>query len=503
MKLSSIQEKIVNTKGNLIVRASAGTGKTHTMVTKISKELNDNKTHKVIAAITFTIKAAQEIKNRLSVDVVQQFIGTNNGFAIEEIIKPFIKDVYGSEFNLDLDTDYSNRVETFEEGLEEIKQKCILSSYSDPNKNFIFELAKKILMNSEVCRLYLTSKYFKIYIDEYQDCDKDMHSLFMYICEELKIDMFIVGDEKQSIYMWRGAYPEAFKSIWEKENFEKIFMGDNFRSCQQIQNYTNILCEETRSLYKPVKSLENIIWINIDDTSSWEQQVLKEIDNDQSSALLRFRVVSAKEGASALSTFGLNYVFIPQLPIADITTETSWLYSAISKFCILEHYSVYDLVSDIPVEADESKKNINKINTILKEVETNVGDLDEDNFNTSVKKLADYLNYSISNEHLSKLYETITDNSYHVAFEQEKYKHLAITFHSSKGLEFDQVILFSEDYRLNDISSIYNHYVASSRAKNKLIIVSSNNYNSRCFEDNLKEICTESDVSFSDLFKVQ
>ncbi|EAD4137812.1 ATP-dependent helicase, partial [Listeria monocytogenes] len=156
----------------------------------------------------------------------------------------------------------------------------------------------------------------------------------------------------QSIYMWRGAYPEAFKSIWEKENFEKIFMGDNFRSCQQIQNYTNILCEETRSLYKSVKSLENIIWINIDDTSSWEQQVLKEIDNDQSSALLRFRVVSAKEGASALSTFGLNYVFIPQLPIADITTETSWLYSAISKFCILEHYSVYDLVSDIPVEAD-------------------------------------------------------------------------------------------------------------------------------------------------------
>ncbi|EAC6254414.1 ATP-dependent helicase, partial [Listeria monocytogenes] len=204
---------------------------------------------------------------------------------------------------------------------------------------------------------------------------------------------------------------------------------------------------ETRSLYKSVKSLENIIWINIDDTSSWEQQVLKEIDNDQSSALLRFRVVSAKEGASALSTFGLNYVFIPQLPIADITTETSWLYSAISKFCILEHYSVYDLVSDIPVEADESKKNINKINIILKEVETNAGDLDEDNFNTSVKKLADYLNYSISNEHLSKLYETITDNSYHVAFEQEKYKHLAITFHSSKGLEFDQVILFSEDYR--------------------------------------------------------
>ena len=39
MKLSPIQEKIVETPGNLIVRASAGTGKTHTMVNKIAKEI--------------------------------------------------------------------------------------------------------------------------------------------------------------------------------------------------------------------------------------------------------------------------------------------------------------------------------------------------------------------------------------------------------------------------------------------------------------------------------
>lgn len=56
MKLSPIQEKIVETPGDLIVRASAGTGKTHTMVNKIAKEIDDNHTHKVIAAITFCIK---------------------------------------------------------------------------------------------------------------------------------------------------------------------------------------------------------------------------------------------------------------------------------------------------------------------------------------------------------------------------------------------------------------------------------------------------------------
>ena len=95
--LSPIQKEIVETSGNLIVRASAGTGKTHTMVSKIKHDIEKNHTHKVVAAITFTIKAAAEIKDRLNIDVSEHFIGTNNSFAIEEIIKPFMKDVYTSD----------------------------------------------------------------------------------------------------------------------------------------------------------------------------------------------------------------------------------------------------------------------------------------------------------------------------------------------------------------------------------------------------------------------
>ena len=97
MMLSPIQKEIVETSGNLIVRASAGTGKTHTMVSKIKHDIEKNHTHKVVAAITFTIKAAAEIKDRLNIDVSEHFIGTNNSFAIEEIIKPFMKDVYTSD----------------------------------------------------------------------------------------------------------------------------------------------------------------------------------------------------------------------------------------------------------------------------------------------------------------------------------------------------------------------------------------------------------------------
>lgn len=493
MKLTSTQEKIVNTKGNLIVRASAGTGKTYIMVTKIAKELEANTTHKVIAAITFTIKAAQEIKDRLAVDITQQFIGTNTSFVVEEIIKPFMKDVYGTVYDIDMSTDYTTKVNDFTEGLEKIRLNATIHSYEDNKENFVFELAKKIVEKSEACRLYLTSKYFKIYIDEYQDCDKAMHAFFMYLCDDLDIETFVVGDEKQSIYMWRGAYPEAFTSIWEKDNFEKIFMADNFRSCQQIQNYTNLLCEETRNLYVPIGSLDNIILISYSDTVPWTQ-ILTHINPDTSSALLRLSNNNAKEGASSLSSNELKYVYIPAIPISEIATETAWLYMAIANFCILEHYSVYNLISEIPVEADESNKRVKILSKYLDEIKLCINDNNESNFNETVKSLSEYLGYSTKDDHIIKLFQTIIDSNFHVAFEAEKYNHVAITFHSSKGLEFDQVILFTEDYPLYNMSSVYNHYVAATRAKNKLIIVRSNKKNSKSFAQNLKQIFAESNL---------
>lgn len=500
MKLSPVQEEIVETSGNLIVRASAGTGKTFTMVNKIAKEIDDNHTHKVIAAITFTIKAAQEIKGRLSVDISQHFIGTNNSFVIEEVIKPFMKDVYGADFGLDMSTDYSVKVNTFEEGIEKVKNEGILCSYKDNKKNFIFDLAQVIVKKSLACRLYLQAKYFKIYIDEYQDCDESMHNFFMYLCDKLNIETFIVGDEKQSIYIWRGAYPEAFNNIWIKSNFNKIFMGNNFRSCQQIQNYSNLLCDETRDLYSPTDNVDNIVWLSSTD-ANWATKVMSNIDPDKSLALLRFSNRDAKNGAEKLTTNGLECMYIPQIPITDITTETAWLYTAIAKYFILEKYSVYDVISEIPVEGNESRKTVSTIKKLLNKIEENIND--EPLFNSSVIALAKYLGYDTRPEHIDKLFETICDSSYHVAFEPDKYKHIATTFHSSKGLEFEQVIIFAEDYSLKDMPSIYNHYVAATRAKNKLIIVKLNNYYANCFQNNLQKIFSESGHNIEDvvLFK--
>lgn len=498
MKLSPLQEKIINTPGNLIVRASAGTGKTHTMSAKIIKEIENNHTHKVIAAITFTIKAAQEIKDRLAVNISQHFIGTNNSFAIEEIIKPFMKDVYGADFDLDISTDYSIKIITFQDGIVQIRTNSILCSYTDNQKNFIFDLAQDILENSLACRLYLLAKYFKIYIDEYQDCDRAMHKLFMYICDELHIQTFVIGDEKQSIYIWRGAYPEAFKSIWEKKNFGKIFMSDNFRSCQQIQNYSNLLCEETRSLYQSLDNLENIVWLTTTSTS-WISEVLENVDCGKRSALLRFKNNDAQSGAQSITEAGMECVFIPQTPIADITTDASWLYSAIAKYSIIKQYSVYDVISEIPVEGNDNRKTTASIKRYLEKICAAAISNNKNDFSKNINELAQYTGYVAKPDHIEKLYDTIIDTKYHVAFETDKYRHIAITFHSSKGLEFEQVILFAEDYSLSDMASICNHYVAVTRAENKLVIVKLDNYNANCFQKNLDNLFAKSGLEIGDV----
>ena len=500
--LSPIQKEIVEESGNLIVRASAGTGKTHTMVSKIVYDIEYQHTHKVVAAITFTIKAANEIKERMTIDTADHFIGTNNSFAIEEIIKPFMKDVFGMEYKLDMSTDYSTKVNTFAEGVVKIKDEQILCSYRNSKENFIFQLALDILKKSKACQLYLQAKYFKIYVDEYQDCDKDMHALFMYICEILRIDTFVVGDEKQSIYMWRGAYPKAFMSIWDRPDFSKKFMRDNFRSCQQIQNYSNLLCNETRDLYKPVNDLSSIIMVCAT-AHNWVSSVIPYLDTEKKCALLRYSNADAETESNELTDGNVEFTYVPQTPIADITTETAWLYSAVAKFFILPKYSIFDFRDEIPNEVIGNKKVLNYIKNTFRILDECIKQDDAVGFEKQIVLIANYLGYETRSEHCERLYKTICDKRYHSAFKIDNLKRIAITFHSSKGLEFEQVIMFVSDYRLSSEQDIYNHYVAATRAKSKLIMVYINgDWNAKQFAKNINRILAESNLKMSDVATV-
>ena len=500
--LSPKQKEIVEQSGNVVVGASAGTGKTFTMVSKIENDIKINKSHKVIAAITFTVKAANEIKNRINIDTRDHFVGTNNSFAIEEIIKPFMKDVYGNEYKVEMSTDYSIKFYTIDEGLSMIRDNHILGVYYDTKDNFVFELALNILKNSKACQLYLKAKYFKIYIDEYQDCDKDMHNLFMYICDVLKIDIFVVGDEKQSIYTWRGAYPDAFLEIFKKDNFSKFYLRENYRSCQQIQNYSNLLCPETRELYQEVDDLSSLI-ILCSTNDNWISRIVSFIELDKKCALLRYSNKDSEKNAIELSNNGIEFTYIKQTPISTITTTTTWLYNSIAKYFILPKYSEYDFKSEIPNEVNDNKKTIHYIKQMFSNMKKYVNSSQIKNFKDEVNRFANYFGYETTNEQIDKLYETICDERNHPAFYIDELKNVAITFHSSKGLEFDQVILFASDFKLCNLEEIYNHYVASTRAKTKLIIVYFNdNKNCRTFAKNINKILLESNLKMREVATV-
>lgn len=474
------QQRIIDTKGNLIISASAGTGKTFTLVKKIEKEITEYNGFKKIAAITFTIKATREIKDRLKVDSQNHFVGTINSFAIDEVIKPFLRDVCGKEFQRTMSPDYNVKFNTLREGLDTIKEKGIIGCYNENKSNFIFELALKILHRSKACRLYLKAKYRKIYIDEYQDCDQDMHHFFMALVDILNIEMFIVGDGKQAIYRWRGACPELFEEIKHKKNFKYIPLLDNHRSCRQIQNYSNLLFDETKHLYCPLDDVQSIVYLGQDNNT--EKKVKELIDLKKSIAILRFKKQDAENAVMQFREVIPECVYLPPLPISEFANEYSWLMQSICRFCVLKEYSKYMFLNEVPDSDFLSQERIRGLNKVLGELKDGLAD--KKLFFERVKNIGLFFGYKLQDAHIGKMYESV-DPKYLKSYTPEQFSHVSITFHSSKGLEFDQVIVFTEDYPLNSNDSYSNHYVAVTRAKEKLILIGNGSWNSTMFLQNI------------------
>ena len=94
---NDIRNMVLIQDGNVVISASAGTGKTHTTILRIKRDLENNKGYKTFAAITFTKKAAKEISCRLGPQRSDGFVDTNDNFVLNEVIRPFLYDAFGAE----------------------------------------------------------------------------------------------------------------------------------------------------------------------------------------------------------------------------------------------------------------------------------------------------------------------------------------------------------------------------------------------------------------------
>lgn len=139
----------------------------------------------------------------------------------------------------------------FNKVLHKYEEKKREHSYLDFED--ILLLTRKVLENKAV-RQELTKKFKFIMVDEYQDTNEIQYEIFLPILEYLqKGNLFIVGDEKQSIYMFRDAELEIFlqtqNQIKETSGNESLrTLPESFRMAPSICLFTNKLFENLFSL---------------------------------------------------------------------------------------------------------------------------------------------------------------------------------------------------------------------------------------------------------------
>jgi ATP-dependent helicase/nuclease subunit A len=132
----------------------------------------------------------------------------------------------------------------FKKTLELYSEKKKEAGYLDYEDILLF--TQLVLLNQDV-RKSLSEKFMYIMIDEYQDTNELQYNIFLPILDYLrKGNLFVVGDEKQSIYMFRDAELEIFdktkNEIMENAGQESLLsLPDSFRMAPSLCLFTNVL----------------------------------------------------------------------------------------------------------------------------------------------------------------------------------------------------------------------------------------------------------------------
>lgn len=297
MALNEMQQMAVNTtEGPLLILAGAGSGKTTVLVNRVEHIISSGlaKGWQVLA-ITFTNKAAGELRERLTKAVGEE---ANDIWAhtfhscCSRILRRFGDRIgYSNHFTI-YDTDDSRRVMKQcqkQLGIEDkiINHKSILAEisrakdslidcdeYKAMNINdfrkskiaqcyelyqselkksdamdfddIIFNTVKLLRENDDVRDLYQTQfKY--VMVDEYQDTNHAQYVLTSLLADKYK-NICVVGDDDQSIYRFRGATIENILSFEQHYNGAKVIrLEENYRSTQNILDGANAVIAHNKN----------------------------------------------------------------------------------------------------------------------------------------------------------------------------------------------------------------------------------------------------------------
>ncbi|MFI3329324.1 MAG: UvrD-helicase domain-containing protein [bacterium] len=281
------KEAVITTEGPVMVIAGAGSGKTKVLTHRIAYIINELgiSSHNILA-VTFTNKAALEMKSRVSklvnIDTKNMWISTFHSFCARVLRREIQHLGYRKDFTI-IDTD---------ESLKEIKIvmkkydftdyeprdiQCFISNYKNdmkvliPDRNIgafydfydkyeshLFEnnlldfddliLKTLKLLNGNLSILEKYSNMFNyVMIDEFQDTNKSQYELVL-LLSSAHNNIFIVGDQDQSIYSFRGALVTniaGFKRDYKET--KTILLEQNYRSTQNILDAANKIISSNRN----------------------------------------------------------------------------------------------------------------------------------------------------------------------------------------------------------------------------------------------------------------
>lgn len=353
--LNDAQKKAVQTtSGPLLILAGAGSGKTKTLTHRIAHLIKEeNIWPQQILAVTFTNKAAREMRQRLwhligenSSEVPRSFMpwmgtfhsicvrllrteGENIGIAknfviydeddkkglVAQIIKSFglnTKQVKPSSVSSVISSSKSSMVSPveFEASAQFPYQKDIARIYSEYEKlksaagaldfdDLLLE-AVRLLKDSSETRKKWQENFKHILIDEYQDTNAAQYQIVKQLVNKDR-NICVVGDDWQSIYSWRGA---DFTNIL---NFERDFSGSTVIKLEQNYRSTgNILEAAGNVISKNTKRTDKKLWTDSGDGSPVQVHALS--DEAEEANMVAERISShVAIGARANNDFAVLY----------------------------------------------------------------------------------------------------------------------------------------------------------------------------------------------------
>lgn len=274
MKLTGSQlEAIIATENKIVVVACPGSGKTTVLTRRIKRLIEKKVSPKKIYALTFTNKAAEELKSRISNYHKGVAISTFHGFALR-IIRDFGHDIgIPSDFTIydEIDREeiigeilvetgkrkkWSNKAvrvalkEWLQTGsLEDNADfKVILEEYLGRLKSYnamdfdvLIQEAIKCLNLLPRASEFYRDRYEHFLIDEAQDTDVRQGEIISLINPQ---NLFYVGDIDQCIYEWRSAKPDIFISIAREPGVRLIHLEESHRVTVPVAEVANRVIEK-------------------------------------------------------------------------------------------------------------------------------------------------------------------------------------------------------------------------------------------------------------------